>query len=148
MKKVGSVISLSFLVLFLLVGCKKSSSDWVKLKEYKDGNVYSYKIENVDKKGSNEKVKLWLEQVISDKNRQKKLQERKENGLSTKGYEKLSTILWLYELDCNQKKERILSINDYDTDGMVLYSGDTEEKEWKYIVPGSMGDTITKEVCK
>ena len=57
MKKINSVIFLSVLVLFLLVGCVSSSSnlvksgednDWLEFDDNDDGD-YSYKKVNIDK---------------------------------------------------------------------------------------------------
>jgi hypothetical protein len=70
-KKVFSVISLLFLVLFLLVSCEKSSSDWVEYNEDNDGNVWFYKKGDINKDGDKFLVKVWDNRVFSDKSREK-----------------------------------------------------------------------------
>jgi hypothetical protein len=147
MKKIGSVISLSFLVLFLLAGCENSSSDWVKYKDDNDGNIYSYNKENIAKDSGNYMVQVWGKEGYSDKGRMKELQSRTKDGLSTERYEKLLQKNILYEIDCKKQMISILAIIHYDTDGKALYSGGTLERKWFNIKPDSTEWNLQKEVC-
>ena len=140
----GDTYFLSFLVLFLLVGCNKSSDDWVKYNIDIDGNVYSYKKVNIDK----DIVQVWEKVVCSDKGREKEIQDRIKNGLSTEGYDKILHTQFLYEIDCKKQKKHILSMIQYDTNGKVLYSVDIDKSGWSYISPDSYEETILKQVCK
>jgi len=77
MKKISSVISLSFLVLFLTVSCEKSSSDWVEYRNEK-GYVSSYKKVNIQKDDGNYIVQVWDKYVFSDKGKEIIIQDMKK----------------------------------------------------------------------
>jgi len=148
MKKFGSVIILSFFVLLLLVSCEKSSSDWVPYQYDHEGNVSSYKKGNIQKDDGNYIVQVSVKEVYSDKGREKFIQTITENGVSTKEYDKLSYRIYLNEIDCKNKKLKILSINNYDTNGKVFGSRNYPEGEWEHIAPDSHRDTLRKNVCQ
>ena len=147
MKKIISVISLSFLVLLLLVSNVIGSSDWVEYRTDENGSVWLYKKGNIEKKGGNYIVQVWDKLVYSDKGREKYIQKNTEKGLSNEGFDKLSNIKGLKEMDCNKRRYRLLSTTWYDTDDKVLYS-DSIEGDWDYIVSDSYGDILFKKVCK
>ncbi|MCG6534707.1 MAG: hypothetical protein L7F78_08475 [Syntrophales bacterium LBB04] len=57
-----------------------------------DGNVYFYKKGNIKKVGGRYIVQLWEKKVLSDKNREEYIQNRKNNGFSTEGWDKMSNV--------------------------------------------------------
>ena len=137
MKKISSVISLSFLVLLLLVGCNKSSSDWVKYRDDNDGNVYSYKKVNIQKDKNDYIVQVWIKKVYSDKGR--KIQPPPP-GQWIDDIDSMD----LNEIDCKKQRIRILS---------SIYDGEKSPKnyndsKWDYIVPDSNDEDLLKIVCK
>lgn len=143
MKKISLAISVSFLVLFLLVGCVSSSSNLVK-----SGNVVSYKMENIQNNGGKYIVRVWEKEVYSDKGREELIQKMRDNEISTERYDKLKETMSLYEIDCKKKRKNILSLTDNDMDGKVLFTYSYDKQEWVYIVPDSKFDSFRKEVCK
>ena len=143
MKKISSIISLLFLILFLLVSCEKSSSDWVKYWNNTDGNVFSYKKVNIK---NNYMVQVWVKRIFSDKYLDKQIQELTQKGLSTEGIP--SEQKDLIETDCKKQSYRRLSTITYDKDGKVLSSEDYDNSKWIHIVPDSENDILLKEVCK
>ena len=147
-KKFGSVIFLPVLVFLLLVSCEKSSSDWVPYHYDNDGNVSSYKKGNIQKDDDNYIVQVSVKVVYSDKGREKFIQTITENGVSTKEYDKLSYRIYLKEIDCKNQKMKILSINNYDTNGKVFGSRNYPEGEWEHIAPDSHRDALRKNVCQ
>ena len=147
MKKISSVISLSVLVLFLLVSCDKSSSDWVQYRNDVNGNVRSYKKANVEKNVGNNMVRVWEKNFFSDKGRKEFIQFMVDRGHSAEGYNKLSCMVYLYEIDCEKQRLHILSVSQYDKNNKKFLSGD-KESEWIDIPPGSVGDSLQKNVCK
>jgi hypothetical protein len=147
MKKIGSVIFLLVLVLFLLASCDNSSSDWVKYKDDNEGNIYLYNKENIAKDCGNYMVQVWGKQVYSNIGREKEIQSRTKDKLSTKGYDKLLQKNVLYEIDCKKQMISILAIIHYDTNGKALYSGGTLERKWFDIKPDSTEANLQKEVC-
>jgi len=154
MKKICSVIFLSFLVLVLLVSCEKSStqssSDWVKYKVDENGHVLSYKKGNIKKDDGYYIVQVWGKLVFSDKDRKEEIQVRKKKGFSIEGYDKLSEEIFLDEIDCKKRIYSTLSMKGYDTEGKVIFTENYDDDKLMlgYIVPGSYRDTVLKKFCK
>jgi hypothetical protein len=144
MKKISSIISLSFLVLFLLVITVWGSSDWVKFYTGKMGNVTSYKKVTT----ANGQEKYLVKEVFSDKGRKEYIQDRIEKKLSIEGYDKLSNIQSLSEIDCKEKKIMNISVFYFDTDGKKLDSYFVDKPKWVKIRNNSFFDILQKQVCK
>ena len=144
MKKISSVISFLFLVLFLLVHPVFGSSEWVEFYKGKMGNVTSYKNVTIEQGLERYAVK----EVFSDKGREEYVQDCIEKGFSTEGYEKLSNIQSLSEIDCKEKKIMNISVFYFDTDGKKLDSYLVDNPKWVKIRNNSFFDILQKQVCK
>jgi len=147
MKKISSVIYLSFLVICLLAGCVSSSSNlvtseddngWAKYDDNDEG-VYSYKKVNIDK----DVVQVWNKKAFSDEGRKKFIQDMTKNG---KPFDKLSEGRDLIEIDCKNLRKRTVSTTLYDQNRVIFFQ--YYDEEWSNITPKSHGETILKEVCK
>ena len=150
MKKISSIVSLSLLVIFLLVGCVSSSSslvksvgdnDWVNFDDNDDG-VYSYKKVSIEK-GI---VQVWRKKVFSDEGRKKEIQYLIESGYPTEGFDKLSEEMDLIEVDCKSLKKRTVSTKLYNQNKEIFFQYYNEE--WSSLTPNSHGETIFKGVCE
>jgi hypothetical protein len=64
-----------------------------------------------------------------------------------KEYENLSYLIILWEINCAEKKSRSLSETSYDNKGKVIISS-SSPKEWDFIIPESMHESLYKAVCK
>ena len=146
MKRISSVVSLSLLVLFLLVTPVIGSSDWEEFYTGKMGNVASYK--KGTSENSREKYVVIVKEVFSDKGRENYIQDRKEKGLSTEGYDKLSNIQSTSEIDCKGKKIMNKSVFSFDTHGKSLNFHLNDKQRWVKIRHNSFFDILRKEVCK
>jgi hypothetical protein len=62
--------------------------------------------------------------------------------------EKLGHFNTLYEIDCQSKRDGVLSVVLYDTDGRIILADSFGNPKREYIVPGSIGDSFRKKVCK
>jgi hypothetical protein len=144
MKKISSIISLSFLVLILLVSNVNSSSDWLKFYTGKMGNVTSYKKVTTE----NGQEKYVVKEVFSDTGRKEYIQDRMGKKLSIEGYDKLSNIQSLSEIDCNKRMIMNISVYHFDTDGKKLDSYLVDTPKWVKIRNNSFFDILLKEVCK
>jgi len=97
-------------------------------------------------------VKVWVKKIPTftgfedDKARKEYVETRKKNGLNVTGYEKWSHTLTLYELKCSERKLRYLSTIDYDDDGKVLDSSESEIR-WSDVIPESIGEGILEVIC-
>jgi hypothetical protein len=67
-----------------------------------------------------------------------------------KHYADLSYSLELFEINCTEKKERILSITEYSVDGKILYANSVQGRlpAWKKIPRESVDENLYKTVCK
>lgn len=146
-KKISSIIPLSFLVLLLLVSNVNSSSGWVRYLVDQDGNVYSYKKENIQNNGEKHIVQAWDKKVYSERSKGKEIQLRIEYGLPVEGYDKLSNEKILTEIDCKQKRKRVRSIIQYDMRGKILYSIAIDKSGWHNIISDSTDEILLKKVC-
>jgi len=67
-----------------------------------------------------------------------------------KHYADLSYSLELWEINCAEKKDRILSITEYSTEGRILYGNSVNDRPpaWKIIPRESVDESLYKAVCK
>ena len=147
MKKISSLVSLSFLVLFLLVSNVYCSSEWVELYKNDDGDVLLYNKGSIEKGEGEYIFHVWEKVVCSKKSREKFLQIKRDSGGSIEGLDKLSEDVSISEIDCKKKMKRTLSTYLYDKDGELLLSDSPDEPEWKYIILDSNEDSLRKKVC-
>ena len=95
-------------------------------------------------------VSVWTKHIIRDKKgREWQIQEQKKLGSTTKGYERYEYTMAHKELNCSEKKYRVLSEADYTEDGDVLSSfmKDANYVEWKPIPPDSDTETLHHALC-
>lgn len=122
------------------------ASEWVKYGKDKRGTLHYYKKGKIDK--DSDIVKVLNKWVFSKKEISEAIQYRRENRLSTRGYDKLSYMVYLSEIGCSNQSERTLYLFLYDQDGKALFSHTYKNPEWLMIQPESNGETILKAVCK
>lgn len=122
------------------------TSDWIKYGKDNKGTLHYYKKGNVDK--DNNIVKVLNKWVFSKREKSDAIQYRRESRLSTRGYEKLSHMVYLSEIDCQNQSERILNLFLYDANDKSLYSNTFKKPEWEFIQPDSNAESILKAVCK
>lgn len=145
MKNTISVICLSFFVLLLLLGCKKSSSEWIEFKKDETGSVLLFKKVNVDKDKGNYIIELESKKVLSDKGREEYIKFRNS---STK-YEKLSYLVSRIKIDCFKKKHSLGRLTLYDRDGNIIESSpdDYDDYGWVDNVDGGGAREIQNNFC-
>lgn len=122
------------------------TSGWIKYGKDNGGTLHYYKKGNVDK--DNNIVKVFNKWVFSKREKADAIQYRRESRLKTKGYEKLSHMVYLSEIDCQNQSERILNLSLYDANDKSLYSNTFKNPEWEFIQPDSNAESILKAVCK
>jgi hypothetical protein len=147
MKKISSVICLSFIVILLFVTSVLGSSDWMKYEVDNEGNVHFYKKGSIDKEGGNYIVQVWDKWVYSDKGRETYIQLLRKRGRSAEEYDKMSYDIVLREIDCKKNRNRTMDTFIYDMDNKLIDSSSNKGLEWNYIVHNSVGDSFRKKVC-
>jgi hypothetical protein len=127
-----------------LAPVNSNKSDWVEFYTSKMGNVTSYKKVTTEK----DQAKCLVKEVFSDKGRKEYIQKRIEKKLSIEGYDKLSNIQSLSEINCKKRMIMSISVSDFDTDGKKLDSYFVDKPKWVKIRDNSFFDYLKKEVCK
>ncbi len=67
-----------------------------------------------------------------------------------KHYADLSYSLELLEINCPEKKERLLSITEYSEEGKILYANSVQGRlpAWKIIPDKSVDESLYKAICR
>ncbi len=67
-----------------------------------------------------------------------------------KHYADLSYSLELLEINCPEKKERLLSITEYSEEGKILYANSVQGRlpAWKIIPNKSVDESLYKAICR
>jgi len=70
-----------------------------------------------------------------------------------KKYENLSHLITLWQINCADKKFRLLSLTYYSKEKTVIYSwkilySSGSPKDWSPFITGSLGERLYKAVCK
>lgn len=125
---------------------ESEASEWVKYGKDKRGTLHYYKKGKVDNDSGI--VKVLNKWVFSKKEISEAIQYRRENRLSTRGYDKLSYMVYLSEIDCSGQNERMLYLFLYNQEGKALFSHTYKNPEWTMIQPESNGELVLKAVCK
>lgn len=93
---------------------------------------------------ANNHVRVWIKTKPSD--------EEIRNLIKTLGenYKNVASEMYYNELDCTEKKIRILSSAYYSKDGKVISTDNFPDAvaEWMFIIPESMGNALYEKVCK
>lgn len=69
-------------------------------------------------------------------------------GGNTKGYEQFSHSVSLFEINCSQRKSRVVSVTDYDKNGKSLESVTVPDFPWDSIGKGTIMDNLSTVVCR
>ena len=148
MKKTYSAAFLPVIVILFFSNSAVGSSGWEKYYTDNDGNTYSFKKEKAKKDKGHFVVQVREKQVYSQKDIREQIRLRAVTGKSTEGWNKLSHIEVVSQIDCRKKREKPSFFTVYDTDGRVLLTDPFDNPKWEYIVPRSIHDMLRKKVCK
>ncbi len=67
-----------------------------------------------------------------------------------KHYADLSYSVELWEINCSEEKDRILSITEYSSEGKILFATSVKDRPpaWKAIRRGSIDENLYKALCR
>lgn len=138
-KRNGIILAvIGYIVLFF---CMEGwGADWKPIGVDDQGSAWEIYVASISRQPDNI-VRVWVRRTQSKESvtgRVKKIGEE---------YKDLSYSINLEEYHCTEKKRRILSLTQYSSGGGIILSDDSLG-EWSFIVPGSIGDAVFKEVCK
>jgi len=116
------------------------AADWKFIVKDVQGNVLEIDAASISRQPDNI-VRLWVKITNS--------KERITDWIKKSGeeYKDFSTQMSLEEYHCTEKKRRVLSMTFYSSDGGIILSSNSI-REWRFIIPDSIGDAVFEEVCK
>jgi hypothetical protein len=114
-------------------------ADW-KLFSADDEVIQYYDAQSI-KYPSKNIVEVWTRMEYTDKG---KIDLIKDLGNK---YVNLKCIMMLEEINCSDKKRRVLSLSSYSKEGKIIEKDSTVHK-WTYIDPDSVAELLHKAVCK
>jgi hypothetical protein len=117
-----------------------SGADWRSYANSEFGS-YCYDMENILRL-SNHLVKVWQKLTLNSKGIMNLV---KELG---KEYEKVREIIMLREIDCINKKSRILELSYCSEEGRGIKRESYDPPGWDSIVPESVDDVLYCIICK
>jgi len=154
MKKISSVVSLSFLVLLLLVASLPSvcfseqpdSKVWEGFGKDSLGGVYYYNKTNITK--SSNIISVWTYTIESNDSKRKMVERWKNIDLEKSvKYQHYDHTIFGDEFDCKKKLTRRKEYIWYDDKGNVLDKYKNENSNWKNIIPESPLEILYDKVC-
>jgi len=92
-------------------------------------------------------IKVWTKNKHSKVIKDRKIQLRKKYNQPTDGWDKLSYNKILYEIDCINNTEKIITTLEYNDEGKVIDDYEIPNPTIEQIVPDSMGWDLLRTVC-
>ncbi|MBF0328203.1 MAG: hypothetical protein HQL10_03535 [Nitrospirae bacterium] len=111
-------------------------------------NYWYYTTKNIEFKNDGV-VRIWSKASAKGKiGIDDKIKLLQRFGGNTKGYEQFSHSVSLFEINCSQRKSRVVSVTDYDKNGKSLESVTVPDFPWDAIGKGTIMDNLTTVVCR
>lgn len=141
--KICNIALIVVAVFFVYTGCE--AANWILYSEV-DGVLLSYDKEGIVFNGNSAKVRVWWD-YVTEEAREEYVDELRNQGFPTDGYQGFSYTLKLREYDCQNRRTALLNTVDYDDKGKVLDSFQAETKVWRNIIPESSGELLYTIIC-
>ncbi|TAN41074.1 MAG: hypothetical protein EPN22_16395 [Nitrospirae bacterium] len=111
-------------------------------------NYWYYRTKDIEFK-TDGVVRIWSKAAAKGKiGIDDKIKLLQKFGGNTKGYEQFSHSVSLFEINCNQRKSRVVSVTDYDKNGKSLESVTVPDFPWDSIGKGTIMDNLSNIVCR
>jgi antitoxin component YwqK of YwqJK toxin-antitoxin module len=136
----------------LLVSCSDKKTDgkadrWVHYATTPDGSQKHYDKQSIATV-SPKVVKVWDRAKLSSDARNKVIEQRKRSQLPTDGWDRLDNVRLLREIDCANRTQKIIRIEDYSENGGIIHEADYPNPKPENVPPGTMIESLLQEVCK
>jgi hypothetical protein len=93
-------------------------------------------------------VSVWTYNIVTDDFRERKIEAIKKNDLEkSRKYEYYDHNVVLSEINCRKRLAKTKMYVDYDDAGEVLTSYTYNNREWKEITTGSLGEKLYQKLC-
>ena len=137
----GKFVSISVLLLGIVVSADAWGENWKALKSDDSGSSYY----DLDSRTliSQGVIRVWEQYVYTAESVTRKMMKYGSK------YEGLKNSMTLWEIDCAEKKARLVSTADYSHDGRVVSKtkDGAEPWPWDSYPPGSLGDRLIQAIC-
>ena len=133
-----ALLIIGYIVFF----CYRESwgADWKFVKKNSESSVLEIDVASISRQPNNI-VRAWLKLTHSKENVAEWVKQLGED------YKDFSYSTYSAEYDCAERKSRILSRIHYSSDGRIIFE-ENSPGEWSILTPGSLGDSVFKEVCE
>lgn len=130
MRVVKRFVPVLFLFLLLFVA-PAWGIEWTLLSTTRDGNELSYDEKSV-REVKTQVFRLWERIVFADPNVR----------------DNVKTTLFIREINCQNNRQRIISLLDYNAKVEKLFSGANDRAAWSAIPPDTPLDVLRKKICQ
>jgi hypothetical protein len=145
--KVKKVQGIVCLVVFLLFANQAWAAEWVLCASPSSGARLYYDKSSI-KKMDKDIIRVSNKFVYNSKSEKKNaFSTLKEINKAPKNPDIMSYDLSVNEIDCANKKHRLISVIFYDIKGKAIYSSSEFSKEWNKIISESFMDKLENTVC-
>ena len=137
-------------ILAVMEVYKKKTGDWVELKTRDFMGGVSYYDKNIIKDKTNNHFQVRIKTVYTGDGRQFFVNFivnyiSRQSGNTLEGF---SYVINTNDVNCAEKKCKLLSTALYDEKDRVLYSRTYQKENWKDILPHSDMEDLAMEICK
>jgi hypothetical protein len=145
------ILSLTIIIAFSSIcfaefkTIKERSDKWILFGK-SDAGIHYYDKSSI-KIVSSKIIKVLTKVRLSKVERNKVIQERIKNSLSTDGWEELNEQIAVNELDCVNKTYKIDKLSDYNHQGTIINDLDFSNTEMEQVIPESINEGLLKITC-
>jgi hypothetical protein len=142
---------LAAIILFHSVGhseltTKKERSDkWILFGKSSVG-IHYYDKRSIEKVSATI-IKVWTKVKLSNEEKNKLIQDRIKNNLTTVGWEELSEEVSLNELDCSNKTHKVYKLSSYNCQGRVINDLDFSNTAREKVMPETINEGLVRIAC-
>ena len=140
MKSLLVKLGVIFIIGIVIFGCAGMRGERWRLYDRDDEYIGYYDAKGITHPSKNI-VRVWERWEYTDKG---VIEKVKELG---KKYENINKTTLLDEINCSEKKWRLLFLNHYSKEGKIIFSA-SQEGQWDDIVLNSRAGALYKAVCK
>jgi hypothetical protein len=128
-------------------GYVNNSPEWKQFSE-SSAFIWSYDNQSIEHSGTGKAI-VWAKAIAKGQTGiNEKIRLLRKFGGRPLGYEAYAFTINLFEIDCEKRKLRVLSVKDYNKKGDLLESVSLDGSPWDIIPPGSVINNLYAIVCK
>ena len=140
-----SLLTFTLIGFLILTGSEARGKDWKPYQATKNGDIFYFDPDSLETLPEG-RVKVWVK-IEKTEFRGDDLKKHVENVIAGKTDSVTGEIIQFLEIDCPDKKFRIINLAVYDKNKDIKeYYNDPSD--WEAIAPQSVTHFLQQEVCK